>query len=71
MLDVITSLVHLKIKYHNLLRKLETINADLEGEKRIYMALHKDKGEGIAMELNVISLIQQLNRMGIHPPKSG
>lgn len=38
-LDVVASLVHLKVKYHNLKGELVTINGDLEGAKKIYQAL--------------------------------
>lgn len=39
MLDVVASLVHPKLKYHNLQGDSITINFDLKGEKRIYQAL--------------------------------
>lgn len=39
MLDVVASLVHLKLKYHNLHGELAIINIDLEGENRIYQVL--------------------------------
>lgn len=65
MLDVVTPMVHLKLKYHNLQEELITINVDLEGAKRIYQALQKDQEEYMAMEINVASLTSQLGRIGI------
>ena len=38
-LDTVPSLVYLKIKYHNIQGESDIINADLEGEKRIYQEL--------------------------------
>lgn len=43
MLDVVTSMVHLKLKYHNLQKELITINVDLEGEKRYIRHSRKNK----------------------------
>lgn len=68
-LDVVASHFHLKLKYHNL-QGLVTINAYLEGEKRIYEALKRDKGEGIAMKINVDSLTIQLMTTYIYPQRS-
>ena len=70
MLDVIASLVHLKLKYHNLQGEPTRIYAYLEVAKRIYEAIQKDQGESMALELKVISIIWKLNRMRTHPPKS-
>lgn len=70
-LDIVALSVHLKLKYHNLQGESAIINADLEGEKRIYQALQKVQGEGIAMEINVASLTGKLNKMGVCPQKSG
>lgn len=56
-LDVVASFVHLKHKYHNLQGEPVTINADLEGVRRIYQSLYKYQGEGMAMDINVASLI--------------
>lgn len=38
-LDVVASLVHLKLKYHNVLDEPVTINVDLFGVKRIHKTL--------------------------------
>lgn len=43
MLDVVSSLVHLKLKYKNLHEELVTIDADIEVEKKIYQDLQKDQ----------------------------
>lgn len=56
MLDVVASLVHLKLNYYNMQGESGTIDIDLEGEKRIYQALKNDHREAISMELNSISL---------------
>lgn len=69
MLDIVASLVHLKLNYYNMQGESGTIDIDLEGEKRIYQALKNDHREAIAIELNSISLTSQINRMCIHPPK--
>lgn len=70
-LDVVASLVHLNLEYYNLQGESTAISADVEEGKRIYKAFQKYHGEGIAMEMNVTSLTRKLNRMGIHPPRSG
>ena len=71
MLDVITSPVHLKLKYYNLQEESVTINVDLEEAKKIYQALYKDHWEGIAMEIGMSSLTGHLSTLDIHPTKSG
>lgn len=71
MLYVVSSLVYLKLKYHNLQGDSTTNNVNLNEEKIINQALQKDKGDGIIMELNVTSLIRQLNMMDINPLRSG
>lgn len=38
-LDIVPLLVHLKLKYQNILGESATINVDLEGAKRIYQVL--------------------------------
>lgn len=43
-LDVVASLMHLKLKYHNLTGEPITINSNLKGETRIYEALQRDQG---------------------------
>jgi len=40
-LDTVTSTVHLKMKYHNKIRYVVTIHADLNGAKRCYNAWGK------------------------------
>lgn len=47
-LDVVASPVHLYLKFHNLHDERVSINADLEGAKRIYQALQQNKGESKA-----------------------
>lgn len=55
-LDNIVSLVHLKLKFHNIHGEPITIDAYIKGTKRIYKALHRDQLEGVAIEINVASL---------------
>lgn len=55
MLNVVASPMHLKLKYQNLQGEMATIKADIDGKKRIYQALQKDQGEGVAMDINVAS----------------
>lgn len=66
MMDAIASLVHLKLKYHDLQGNPATINADLEGAKIIYQSLKKDQGEHTTMKINVASLTRQHNKMDTH-----
>lgn len=70
-LDVMASLVHLKLKFCNFPGEQFTINVDLEGEKRIYKALYQDYREGRAMEINVATLTRQLRSRNIQPSRSG
>lgn len=71
MLDVVASIVHLKLKYHNLQGKLTIINTDLEGAKIIFQALLQDQREGEAMDINVASLTSQLCYMNVRQPRRG
>lgn len=59
---IVASLVHLKLKYHNVYNEPITKNTDLFGKKRIYKALQHDQneGEGKALEINVSSLFKKL-----------
>lgn len=41
-LDVVASMVHLKLKFHDLQGDAVTINADFEGAKRIYRVLQQE-----------------------------
>lgn len=52
-LDVVASLVHLKLFFHNLHGEPITINLNLKGAKRIYQVLQQDQKEIKAMEINV------------------
>lgn len=70
-LDIVASLVHLKLEYHNLQGESTAISADVEEGKIIYKSFQKYHGEDIDMEMNVTSLTRKLNRMDIHPPRSG
>lgn len=67
-LDAIASPVPLKLKYHNLNGELDVLHADLEVAKKIHNALQEDQWENIPMEINMISLIRQLQISDIHTP---
>lgn len=51
-LDIVASMVYLKIKYHKLQGNPLIINVDLDGVKRIYQALQLDHKECKEMEIN-------------------
>lgn len=63
------SLVHLKLKYHNMHEEPTIISDDLSRVKRIYNALQQDQkeGEAKAMEINVAFFTRQLKYMIIQP----
>lgn len=44
-LDVVTSLLHLKLKFHNLHNEPITVDEDLIGAKRIYNAFQQNQKE--------------------------
>lgn len=67
-LNVVASLVHLKLKFHNLHNESVMIKVGLEGAKRIYQELQQDWGECKVMEINVSSLAILLKSMNIHHP---
>lgn len=52
-MDIVAFPMHLKIKYHNLQKEPNTLNADLEGAKIMYQVLQRYKGKGVAMEINM------------------
>lgn len=62
-LIVVALSVYLKMKFHNLHGESDTISVNLEGVKRIYQDLQKDREEGATMEINIASIPGQLNRM--------
>lgn len=45
-MDIVVSLVHLKLKVHNIHDEPITLNIDISRSKRIYQALQKDHKEG-------------------------
>lgn len=69
MMDSISSLVHIKLKYHNVHDGKVTINDYLSKANNIYQLLQKDQkeGEAKAMKINVTSLIRKLKNMDIRP----
>lgn len=70
-LDPVSSLIHLKLKYH-VHGELAMINIDLLEEKWIYQTLEQYQKEGDAkeMDINVASLIGKLKGMVIQSPPS-
>lgn len=70
-LDVVASLIHIKLKFHSLYNELAIVNTDLKGGKKIYQALQQDQIDNKAMEINVAYLTGQLGSMNIRPLKSG
>lgn len=55
MLDIVASLLHLKLKTH-MQGELVIINAYLEDAKRVYQSLQRYSGDSVAIEINVASL---------------
>lgn len=67
-LDVVASLIHLKLEFHILQGDMVTINVDLEGVNRIYQALQRDWGEGNGNQRGLINRSAQRHE---HPsPKT-
>lgn len=58
-LDIVASLIHVKLKYQNFHNDLVTISVDLLGAKRIYKVLQHDQkeGEDKVMEINMAYLV--------------
>lgn len=76
MLYILTLLVHLNLKYHNLQRELIIANVDLERAKGIYQVLQNYQGQGASKEINLTTLTIQVIMIGIRPhevdrPKKG
>lgn len=70
-LDVVTSPMHLKLKYHNLHKELVVLCTYLDMAKKIHHALQKDHGNNMTMEINMISLNYQLKNMNLHTSQRG
>lgn len=65
-LDGVASLVHLKVKFHNLHDEPIIVNVDLVGAKKTLLNLQdQKKGENKAIEIIVASPIGQLRIMNI------
>lgn len=68
MMDAMASMVHLKLKYHNVYDELTTIYVDLLEAWKIHKDLHhiqKGKDKEKAMEINMVFLTRKLNEMMI------
>lgn len=74
-LDVVASLVHLKMKYHNVHGEPVTICDDLSIAQKVHNTFHRDpdgKSKDNAMEVNVARLNECLReRDGDQPPRKG
>lgn len=70
-LDDVASLVHLKLKYHNLQGEPITVNVDLEGEKIIYQALQQDQWEGKATGVHGLGKPNKPSKPTQTDPKNG
>lgn len=68
-LNVVESLIYLKLNYHNVHEDSVSISADLFGKKTTYKDFQQDQKEdkGKAIKINVTSLVRQLRDMGIKP----
>lgn len=70
-LDIVASPIYLKLKYRNLHGDPTVLCVVLEASKRIHHVMPKDQVEAKTIEINVISLIYQLQNMNLHTLQRG